>query len=88
MLTRVDVQNVLKALAEQEWCYWQDNFNEWVIHSLDHVGWVSLAFCAMFNASEQVGGPKEHIDTMGETYLREQMQTLIQSVSPRLYLTL
>ena len=35
----------------------------------------------MFSASEEVGGPKQHIDSMGETYLREQMQTLIQSVS-------
>ena len=30
---------------------------------------------------------KHHIDTMGEMYLREQMQTLIQLNSPRLYQT-
>ena len=35
MLTRGDVQKIVKALAQQEWLYWQDHFNEWVTHCLD-----------------------------------------------------
>ena len=91
MLTRGDVQNVLKALAEQEWCYWQDNFNEWVTHCLDPAVMWDGYHCHFVRCLVQVRmweNLKQHIDTMGETYLREQMQTLIQSVSPRLYQTL
>ena len=84
MLTRGAVQNVLKALVEQEWCYWQDNFNEWVTHCLNPaVMWdgYHCHFVQCLAQARRWEDLKQHIDTMGETYLRELMQTLIQSVS-------
>ena len=76
---------MLKALAEQEWCYWQGKFHEWVTHCLDPaVIWDGYHwhFVRCFLQSRMWEDLKQQIDTMGETYLREQLQTLIQSVSP------
>ena len=69
---------------EQEWCYWQDNFHEWVTHCLDPaVMWdgYHCHFVQCLAQARRWEDLKQHIDTMGETYLREQMQTLIQSVA-------
>ena len=35
MLSRGDVQKIVKALVQQEWLHWQDHFNERVTHCLD-----------------------------------------------------
>ena len=35
LFLKAKARNVLKALVEQEWCYWQENFNECVTHCLD-----------------------------------------------------
>ena len=69
---------------EQEWCYWQDNFHEWVTHCLDPAVMWDGYHCHFVQCVVQARrweDLKQHIDTMGETYLREQMQTLIQSVA-------
>ena len=86
MLTRGDVQNVLIALSEQEWSYWQDNFDEWIVHCIDPVLWDGCHwhFVRCLVKAKMWEDLKHHIDTMGETYLREQIQTLIQLNSPRL----
>ena len=84
LFLKAKARNVLKALVEQEWCYWQDNFNEWVTHCLDPaVMWVGYHchFMQCLAQARRWEDLKQHIDTMGETYLRKQMQTLIQSVA-------
>ena len=91
MLTRGDVENVLKVFAKQELSYWQGNCHEWVTHCLDPaVMWDGYHwhFVRCLVQARRWEDLKQHIDTMGETFLREQMQILIQSVSPRLYQTL
>ena len=91
MLTRGDVQNVLIALSKQEWTYWQDNFDEWIVHCInpevlwDGYHWHFVRCVVKGKMWEDL---KHHIDTMGETYLREQIQTLIQFNSPCLNQTL
>ena len=84
LFLKAKARNVLKALVEQEWCYWQDNFNEWVTHCLDPaVMWVGYHchFMQCLAQARRWEDLKQHIDTMGETYLREQMRMLIQSVA-------
>ena len=84
LFLKAKARNVLKALVEQEWCYWQDNFKEWVTHCLDPaVMWVGYHchFMQCLAQARRWEDLKQHIDTMGETYLRKQMQTLIQSVA-------
>ena len=91
LLTRGDVQNVLIALSKQEWSYWQDNFVKWIVHCIDPgVLWdrYHWHFVRCLVKAKMWEDLKHHIDTMGETYLREQIQTLIQSTSPRLYQSL
>lgn len=54
-------------------------------HPLDRVHWKQVVYLAQQRAWEDM---KESIEWMGETYLREHMQSLIHSESPRLYRTL
>lgn len=95
MLSRGDIQKVFQALVHQEWLYWKDHFKEWVAHCSrdltdpfdpavvwDGYHWNFVRHLAQAKMWEDM---KQHIDSMGETYLREQKQTLIQSVAPRLY---
>jgi len=88
MLTRGDVQRVVHALIKQEWVYWKDHKEEWIEQCIDPaVLWDGYHwhFVRCLAKAKMWADLKHHIDTMGETYLREQMQTLIQLHSPRLY---
>ena len=49
------------------------------------MGWVSSVQLAQQQAWEAM---KHYIEWMDETYLREQMQLIVQLASPRLYHTL
>ena len=49
------------------------------------LGWVSLASGSTIGARPRLGLPQHYMDSMSETYLRETMEGLIQSESPRLY---
>ena len=103
MLTRLDVQRVMKAFANMEWGYWKENYEEWILlamhplilkslqHPYDRVDpavlwdgfrwhYVRCLICAQLWSDV-----KRYIEGMRETFLREKMQTLIHSVSPRLY---
>ena len=88
MLTRSDVQNELNALIEQEWSYWKDHKEEWMRQCVDPAvlwdgyHWHFVRCLVQAKMWEDV---KHHIEGMGETYLSEQIQTLIHLNSPRLY---
>ena len=86
MITLQDYCHVYEALAAAKRRYFWYNPSEvfgkvrwdgvhWknVVHLAQHQEWVDM---------------KEYMKWMGETYLREHMQTLIQMASPRLYRTL
>ena len=49
------------------------------------MGWVSLDEGASVSSTTSL---KNYIEWMGETYLREHMQLIVQLASPRLYQTL
>jgi len=88
MLTRGDVQRVVHALIEQEWFYWKDHKEEWIRQCTDRTfvwdgfHWHVVRCLAQTKRWEDL---KQYIEGMGETYLREHMQTLIQLQSLRLY---
>ena len=103
MITRRDVSRVLNAFAKQEWCYWQENYREWMLfatHPLivkklknpdykvdpavlwDGFHWHYTRCLIRAQVWDEL---KRYIERMGETYLREWMQYLIHSASPRVY---
>ena len=91
MLTRRDVQNVLNALLEQEWSYWKDHKEEWMRQCADPaVLWDGYHwhFVRCLVQAKMWKDLKHHIKGIEQTHLREQIQTLIQLNSPRLYQTL
>ena len=88
MITRADVQRVGDAFILEETLYWWEHSIEKVntvrgIDAWDGYHWL----VARQLAQDQDGGSlKQYMDSMSETYLRETMEGLIQSESPRLYL--
>ena len=53
------------------------------------MGWVSLEAGGSVGPTTSLGGHATlYIEWMGETYLREHMQLIVQLASPRLYHTL
>ena len=87
MITRGDVQRVVDAFILEETLYWWSNLIERVntvrgIDTWDGYHWLVARQLAQ---DQDWVSLKHYMDTMGETYLRETMEGLIQSESPRLY---
>ena len=87
MITRADVQRVVDAFILEETSYWWSNPIERVntvrgIDAWDGYHWLVARQLAQ---DQDWVSLKHYMDTMGETYLRETMEQLIQSESPRLY---
>ena len=87
MITRGDVQRVIDAFILEETLYWWLHPIEWVntvqrIDAWDGYHW--LLARQMVQDQDWVS-LKHYMDTLGETYLRESMEGLIQFESPRLY---
>ena len=85
LITRGDVQSVIDAFILEETLYWWLHPIERVnkvrgIDAWDGYHW----FVGPTNGQDWVS-LKTYMDTMGETYLRENMEGLIQFESPRLY---
>ena len=87
MITRGDVQRVIEAFILKESLYW------W-LHPIERVQTVRgndvwdgyhWTLARQLAQDREWMSLKAYMDTMGETYLRECMQHLIQSASPRLY---
>ena len=87
MITRGDVQCVIDAFILEESLYWWFYPIERVqsvrgIGAWDGYHWTLVRQMAQ---DEEWVSLKAYIDTLGETYLRESMEHLVQSASPRLY---
>ena len=87
MITRGDVQRVVDAFILEETLYW-------CLHPIERVNTVREVdrwngyhwLMTRQLAQDQVWVDLKHyMDTVGETYLRETMEQLIQFESPRLY---
>ena len=87
MITRADVQRVVDAFILEETLYWWEHPIERVntvqgIDAWDGYHWLVARQLAQ---DQDWVSPKHYMDSIGETYLRETMESLIQSESPRLY---
>ena len=87
MITRGDVQRVVDAFLLEETVYW-------CVHPIERVNTVQgidagdgyhWLLARQLAQDQDWVSFKHYMDTMGETYLRETMERLIQSESPRLY---
>ena len=87
MITRADVQRVVDAFILEETLYWWSNPIERVntvqgIDAWDGYHWLVARQLAQ---DQDWVSLKHYMDSIGETYLRETVEQLIQSESPRLY---
>ena len=87
MITRGDVQRVIDAFILEETLYWWFYPIERVntvrgIDAWDGYHWLLARQLAQ---DQDWVSLKTYMDTLGETYLRETMEGLIQFESPRLY---
>ena len=87
MITRGDVRPVIDAFILEETLYWWLHPIERVqtvrgIDAWDGYHWMLTRPMAQHGEWVSL---KAYMDTMGETYLREYMEHLIQSAFPRLY---
>ena len=87
MITRADVQRVVDAFILEETLYWWSNPIERVntvrgIDAWDGYHWLVARQLAQ---DQDWVSLKHYMDSMSETYLRDTMEGLIQSESPRLY---
>ena len=84
MITRGDVQRVVDAFILEETLYWWSNPIERVntvrgIDAWDGYHWLVARQLAQ---DQDWVSLKHYMDSIGETYLRETMEQLIQSESP------
>ena len=87
MITRADAQRVVDAFILEETLYWWEHPIERVntvqgIDAWDGYHWLMARQLAQ---DQDWVSLKHYMDSMSETYLRETMEGLIQSESPRLY---
>ena len=86
MITRQDSRQVYEAFAKAKVLYMSQH--PWEIFDQDKWDgshWKQAVQLAQQQAWEAM---KHYIEWMGETYLREHMQLIVQLASPRLYQTL
>ena len=87
MITRGDVQRVIDAFILKESLYWWSHPIERVQTVRGNDAWDGYRWTLARQLAQdrEWMSLKAYMDTMGESYLRECMQHLIQSTSPRLY---
>ena len=87
MITRGDVQRVIDAFILKESLYWWLHPIERVQTVRGNDAWDGYRWTLARQLAQdrEWMSLKAYMDTMGESYLRECMQHLIQSASPRLY---
>ena len=87
MITRSDVQRVIDAFILEETLYWWEHPIERVntVRGVDAWNGYHWMWTRQMAQDQDWVALKTYMDTMGETYLRESMEHLIQLASPRLY---
>ena len=84
MITRSDVQRVIDAFILEETLYWWLHPIEQVLTVRGIDAWDGYHW-TLARQLAQDESLKAYMDTLGEMYLRENMEYLVQSASPRLY---
>jgi len=87
MITRGDVQRVIDAFILEETLYWWEHPIERIntVRGVDAWNGYHWTWARQLAQDRAWGVLKNYMETMGETYLREAMEYLIQLASPRLY---
>ena len=87
MITRDDVQRVMDAFILEETLYWWLHPIEWVntVRGIDAWDGYHWTLARQMAQDQDWVSLKTYMDTLGERYLKETMEGLIQSASPRLY---
>ena len=87
MITRGDVQRVMDAFILEETLYWWLHPIERVqtVRGMDAWDGYHWTLARQPAQDEDWVSLKAHMDTLGETYLRESMEYFVQSACPRLY---
>ena len=87
MITSDDVQRVIDAFILEETLYWWLHPIERVntVRGIDAWDGYHWKLARQMAEDEDWVSLKAYMDTLGETYLRERMEDLIQFASPRLY---
>ena len=87
MFTRGDVQRVTDAVILEETLYWWLHPIERVqtVRDIDAWDGYHWTLARQMAQDEDWVSLKAYIDTLGETYLRDNLEYLVQSASPRLY---
>ena len=87
MITRSDVQRVVDAFILEETLYWWSNPIERVntVRGIDAWNGYHWLMARQLAQDQDWVALKHYMDSMSETHLRETMEQLIQSESPRLY---
>ena len=87
MITRGDVQRVIDAFILEESLYWWLHPVERVqtVRGIDAWDGYHWTLARQLAQDGEWVSLKAYMDTMGKTYLRESMEHLVQSVSPRFY---
>ena len=87
MITRGDVQRVMDAFILEETLYWWLHPIERVqtVRGIDAWDGYHWTLARQLVQDEDWVSLKAYMDTLGETHLRDSMEYLVQSASPRLY---
>ena len=87
MSTRGDVQSVVDAFIMEETLYWFMHPIERVqtVQGIDEWDGYNWTLTRQLAQEGECVALKSYMDTIGERYLREIMEQLIQTASPRLY---
>ena len=87
MITRGDVQRVVDAFILEETLYWWLHPIERVqtVRGIDTWDGHHWTLARQMAQDEDWVSLKAYLDTLSETYLRESMEYLVQSASPRFY---
>ena len=87
MITRSDVQRVIDTFILEETLYWWLHPIERVqtVRGIDAWDGYHWTLARQMAQDEDWVSLKAYIDTLGETYLRDNLEYLVQSASPRLY---
>lgn len=83
MITRSDHQRVFEAFVMEECLY----FLQHPLEMFFQVPWDGVHWHHVVELARQTrwSDLKQYMDTMGVTYLREEMELVIETASPRLY---
>ena len=87
MITRGDLQRGIAAFIREETLYWWSHPIERVntVRNIDAWDGYHWLLARQLAQDQDWVALKHYMDTMGKTYLRETMESLIQLESPQLY---